>query len=70
MTTTRPTNKKTAASTARLLTVEEVASRWKMHPDFVRRQQWSGELRATRMGRFVRFSEAEVARWERRHTDS
>jgi excisionase family DNA binding protein len=46
----------------RLLTVNEVAERLRVHPITVRRHIKAGRLRAVRIGRSVRVSEAELSR--------
>lgn len=45
------------------LTVDEVASRWRVSPTFVRRAIWSGQISATRFGRAVRVPVAEAERF-------
>jgi excisionase family DNA binding protein len=47
----------------RLLTVNEVAERLRLHPITVRRHIKAGRLRAVRVGRAVRVSEAELRRF-------
>ena len=45
------------------LTVSELAERWSVSPAYVRREIWSGRLRAARFGRAVRVSFAEADRF-------
>lgn len=53
---------------ARLLTPEEVADRLTVTPRMVRRLHERRELRAVKVGRFVRFAESEVERYVREHS--
>ncbi len=45
------------------LTVPETAKRWGVSTTFVRREIWSGRLRATRFGRAVRVTVEEAERF-------
>jgi len=45
------------------LTVSQVAERWSVSENFVRRLIWDGELTATCFGRAVRVSREEVSRY-------
>ena len=42
------------------LTIVEVADRWGVSPNFVRREIWRGEIKATRLGRSVRIAVTEA----------
>jgi len=53
-----------------LMTVAEVAARWRLGHLAVRRRILDGELRAVRIGRNVRIEEAEVERYERTWLDT
>ena len=43
-----------------LLTTDEVATRLKLHPNTVTRYITEGKLKATKVGKGYRFTEAEV----------
>ncbi|MBI5510487.1 MAG: helix-turn-helix domain-containing protein [Deltaproteobacteria bacterium] len=48
-------------------TVSDLALRWSVSPNFIRRKIWDGELVAARFGRAIRVSEAEARRFEEGH---
>ena len=50
------------------LRIVEVAERWGVSPNFVRREIWRGAIKSTRFGRTVRVSVAEVERYSEERT--
>ena len=54
----------------RLLTVQEVAQRLRVHPITVRRHIKAGRLRAVRVGRSVRVRRSDVNAFDRPHTEA
>ena len=53
-----------------LMTTEEVADRWRIHPASVRRMAAKGELRSIRVGaKVLRFREEDVEAFECRQTN-
>lgn len=50
---------------ARLLTAEQLASRWQVAPAQVYRLTRDGRLPAVKLGRYGRYRLEEVERWER-----
>jgi excisionase family DNA binding protein len=51
------------------LTVEELASRWKVNPRTVRRMIECGRLRGIRIGPQLRIATDVIERYEARHTE-
>lgn len=47
------------------LTTADLAARWKVTPMTLRRWRKAGKLKACHLGRGVRFSQDEIARFER-----
>jgi excisionase family DNA binding protein len=58
----------TPTSTSQFLTTQELASRWNVHKITIRRWLADHKITATRFGRGIRFSMAEVDRVEREST--
>jgi excisionase family DNA binding protein len=53
------------AHQASYLTPAELAAKWKVTPITLRRWRKAGKLKASYLGRGVRFSPEEIARFER-----
>ncbi len=49
------------------LTIQDVAHRWQISVYSVRRLVWNDELKALRIGRSIRITEAEISRFESQH---
>ena len=62
------TEKKNDAVARSHLTVREVAQRWGVSENFVRRLVWRQKIECTRMGRAMRFAVEDVDRYAREHT--
>lgn len=58
-------NKPSDTSPHSFLTPAELASRWKVTPMTLRRWRKAGKIKASFLGRGVRFSADEIARFER-----
>lgn len=56
---------KTPISDTPFLTPAELAAKWKVTPITLRRYRKAGKLKACFIGRGVRFSPEEIARFER-----
>ena len=52
------------------LTLSEVAERWGVSVNFIRREIWRGNLKSTRFGRSIRVALEEVERYAGRCTES
>ncbi len=55
-------------STRTHLTIKEVANRWSVSQNFIRRLVWDGKLTSTRFGRAVRIPVTAVDAFAQRNT--
>ena len=50
------------------LTIVEVVKRWRVSPNYVRREIWRGAIKSTRFGRCIRIPIVEADRYAERNT--